>query len=99
MTGGGTLLVDQEGSGHERSEEGAETEGEVDGVHVGAAVPALPDVEDDHVPSGVDVPAAKPGEDGADVDGDKIGAVGISRQGTAHEDDSSYQVKRNIFTP
>ena len=85
VTGRGTLLGDQEGSGHDWGEEGTETEGEVEGVHVGAAVPALPDVEDDHVPDGVDVTAAEPSQDGTDVDGEKIGAVRIGSQGTAHE--------------
>ena len=79
VTDRGTLLGDQEGSGHDWGEEGPKTEGEVEGVHVGSAVPPLPDVEDDHVPGGVDVTAAEPSEDGTGVDGEKIGAVRIGR--------------------
>ena len=44
------LLVDEEGPGKERGEEGAQTEGEVEGVHVGPRVPPHPDAQQQRVP-------------------------------------------------
>ena len=82
-------LVDKERPGNERSEEGSKAESEVDGVHVWAAVPALPDVEDDHVAGRVHIATPKAADEGADVDGDEVWTVGIGGQWTAHERHSS----------
>lgn len=78
------LLVDQERSGYQRSQESSQSEAEMHGVHVGPTVPALPDLQDHRVAGSVQVAPAKPGEEGADVEGDKVGAVGIGGQGRAH---------------
>ena len=84
------LLVNKERSGDQRCQEGPQAEAEVDGVHVGAAVPPLPDVEDDHIAGSVHIAATKPGEEGAGVEGGEVGAVGIGSQWTAHHHDTAF---------
>ena len=85
------LLVDEERSGYQRSQEGSQSETEMYGVHVGSTVPALPDLEDDHIAGGVHVAATEPGDEGTDIEVDQIGTVGIGGQGRAHRQHTSLQ--------
>ena len=53
------LFIEEEGPGQEGGEEGAQAEGEVEGVHVGPRVPASPDAEQQRVTPGVQKPRAE----------------------------------------
>ena len=53
------LFIEEEGPGQERGEEGAQAEGEVEGVHVGPRVPAIPDAKQQRVTPSVKEPRAK----------------------------------------
>ena len=84
------LLVIKEGFGYERSQEGPQAKCEMKCMHVGAAVSALPDVEDDHIAGSVHVAATKPGDEGHGVEGGQAGAVGVGSQGAAHRHHTAF---------
>ena len=70
------VLVDQERLCSERGQEGPETPGEVQSVHVGSAIASLPDTENKDVDGIVQGAVTKAGQEGAGVERDERGTVG-----------------------
>ena len=73
----------------ERSQEGPQPPGEGESVHVGPTVPALPELQNNHIDSIVQRPVTSTGQEGTEVERDQGGAVGIGSQGDAQENQGS----------
>ena len=80
--------IDEEGSGDERSEEGADAKGEVDGVHVRSRVPAFPDSEQQDVAPCVKTAAGEALQEAGDVHDEEGGAVGQGSVGDPNQEKS-----------
>ena len=89
--------MDEEGFSCERSKEGPQSPGEVQGVHVGATVTILPQPEDNHIDRAVQGPVTNAREEGADVERDQRGAEGKHRQGNTQQDQSSCNFQVLIY--
>ena len=82
------FYIDEEGSGNERGEEGADAKGEVKGVHVRSRVPAFPDSEQQDVAPGVETAAGEPPHEADGIHDEEGGAVGQGSVGQTNQDES-----------
>ena len=82
------LRIHKEGSGDERSEEGADAKCEVNGVHVRSRVSAFPDPQQQDVAPGVETAAGEALHEAGGIHEVEGGAVGQGSVGQAKQEES-----------